>query len=203
MPASITPQQRKTYSKLGKRLIKKRLTSGFQLEDYGPEQGRRVTYANDDPDNVRTVQRQIGGKIYPRESYYGWNPKWDKGPNTRLLYNKTLAREDAEYISSKDAKTKRRYLERRAFRRGKGFIPGSWIVPDIRIYGATSGTPGYKNAYLVTKRIDDDSRFSTIVTKKRKMEQLRKQMKYERVRRIRVQDKYGRTHSLWYFIDSF
>ena len=73
---TITYRQRKRYSKLGNSLIKKKLTTGFQLEDFNPRQKRKLIYGHDSPEHLQEVKKKIGGKIYPRESYYQWNKNW-------------------------------------------------------------------------------------------------------------------------------
>ena len=205
MDVTITENQRNKFFRMGNRLIKSRLTTGFQLEDYDPKPKRHIIYGHDNPSHLRIVQSEINGKIYPRESYYLWdNFAWIPGPNTTLLFNNTLARAKEEYLSSPNINNAKRFFSRRTIA-GKGhFILGSWIIPDIRIYGVgvNCQIKNYKNAYLITKRIDYNSRMAMVATKKRKMHAIRNKLKYERVKRIKVQDYKPKKHSFFEFINS-
>lgn len=214
---TITPQQRYYYSKRGQTFIKEGLVSGFQLEDYAPRNHnrKRTLYGHDNIEHLNEMKaRAGGGRIYPRESYYKWDTDWDVGDNVRLLRRKTLARANEKYFESTDPRAIGAY-NRYAFRsRSVHPIRGAYYVPDIRAYNG-AGNRRYKTAYQVTKRLDDDSRLSMLVTREAKMKELRKRLRGERVQRVRLQDYPRRSRvwrekrgvsdtdpSLWNFVDS-
>lgn len=107
---SVSPVERKKFEVLGKELIREKLTPGFQIENYSPTAKKELIYAHDSPKNIEKVQQNINGKIYPRLSFYKWNPSWTKGKNTTLLFNKTLARAKEQYISAKNTIENRNFV---------------------------------------------------------------------------------------------
>ena len=190
MRVTITSQQRKNYVRVGNRLVQKRYISGFNLEDYDSNQNnvKGALYAHDSREHIRIVQRETdGGKIYPRESYYKWNPMWEVGKNTQLLFNRTLAHGKEEYFITRNTKKAIPFFESRTFNKlSKSPLKNSWDVPDIRLFGVNHSN--YKTIYNVTKKIDPNSRFSTLVAKRKNLNKVRASMKYERIKRVRVQN---------------
>jgi len=203
---SITPEQRRKWEKEGKELLDENVVTGFQLEDFDPHPPKKsLYYAHTNPFHLSLIQRNIGGRRFPRESIYRWDKIWGKpSQNTVLINHGQYAKEKGEYIQTRPNEANRRFLHRKAIRRNKHYkdsVMGSWYVPDIRIFGVSSA-PHYKKAYLVTKNIDRDSRFATVITRKDKLRQLRRELHGERVRRILIQDeKPKKKHSLWTFIN--
>jgi hypothetical protein len=199
---TITEGQRRKFSRKGNNLIKRRLTSGFQLEDHNPHTSvkRKIIYGHDNPSHLRTVQNTVGGRIYPRESYYRWDSSWTADPNTTLMFNKTLAYGKEGYLESRNIRKSRLFFESKTVSgRGKS-IKGSWVVPDVRLYNTDQPTRNFKNAYLITKKIDYNSRMSMVVKSKKKVREIRKRLKYERVKKIDVQDYKPKKHSFFNFI---
>ena len=190
MRVTITSQQRKRHINIGNRLVQKRYISGFNLEDYDLNQRDKngALYAHDNRTHIRDVQRATdGGKIYPRESYYRWNPTWEVGQNTQLLFNRTLAHGNEEYFITKNTKKAIPFFENRTFNKiSRAPLQHSWDVPDIRLFSISH--PNYKTAHNITKKIDHNSRFSTLVTKRKNLNKVRNSMKYERVKKVRIQN---------------
>jgi len=195
---TITAKQRKTYSKKGNNLIKSGLTTGFQLEDFDPKtKGARIQYGHDTPSHLNIVNKKVGGNRHGRESYYKWDSSWTPGANTKLLFNKTLAHEKGEYIQTKQVNKADKYFKSKTIKGNKGAVRGSWDVPDFRIVSGKK-KPGYKTAYQVTKNIDHNSRLSTVVKSKKKLQKIRRKLKGEKVRKIQVQN--VKKHSFFDFI---
>ena len=194
------------YAKVGNRLIKKNLTSGFQIEDYNPLASKsRLVYGHDSPAHVNTIRRQVGGRKYPRVSFYKWNPTWTAGENTELLDNGTLAFEQGLYLETPNVRKGRTYIQRNAFNKfSKKPLPHSWDVPDVRVFG-NNPHKNYKNAYLVSKNIDHNTRLATLVVRQNKLAGVRKSLKGERVERVRLQNYHPSNRddsnsSFWKFI---
>jgi len=201
MPTSITPTQRRKFSKIGNTLIKDDLTTGFQIEDYNPKTNNkpRIIYGHDNPEHLRNVRNKTGGTIHPRESFYRWNNSWTAGKNTELLFNRTLAKANEEYLESERIKKAGRYISSNTVKGRGTSVKNSWTVPDVRLYGGAT-QEGFADAFLVTKRIDDNSRLSTIVKSPTKVKKIRKKLKYERVKKIKVQRYRPKKHSFFDFI---
>lgn len=201
MAVTITPGQRKRFVKTGRSLILAGLTTGFQLEDFDPKtKNPTLIYGHDNPKHLNRIQKEVGGKRFPRESYYKFNPEWTAGINTTLYHNRTFAKEKGEYIETNRLSGKN-FIRKRAVKsiNGRGTIHYSWAVPDVRIYRSGKPQKGFRTAYQITKRIDHDSRLSLLVTQKSKVDAIRKRMKNERIKKVRVQD-YPRKASFWKFI---
>lgn len=210
MGVTISKSQKDYYVEKGKKLIKDRAISGFQLEDFNPKtvNKKQIIYAHNNPKHLKKVVYEINGKLYPRESYYKWEKEWKKtNPNTVLLFNKTLAKDKETYIISVNPKIDQSldFFKNRTIRqRSSKPMQFSWFVPDIRLYNIKEDKPEFKKAWLFTKKIDKDSRFATIVTKKKRLEELKKKFKREKVRKIQIQDyRPKKKHSLWDFIDRY
>ena len=206
---SVTRKQFDRYSRIGNGLIKRKLTSGFQIEDYNPSQkGRVLVYGHDNPTHIRTIQKNVGGKTYPRTSLYKWSPSWEAGANTKLLQNKTLASEQGINLETRNVSRAKTYIRRKAVRKlSRHPLARSWQVPDVRITGSNKRQSGFRSAYLVTKNIDGNSRLSTLVVKKKKLAGIRRVLKGERVRRVQISNYHpsksdGKNNSLWQFIDN-
>jgi len=194
---TITKKQMSKYTKIGNDLIKKNLTTGFQIEDFNPKQKkRRIQYGHDTKSHLNIVQKNVGGKRFPRESYYKWDSKWSTGENTKLLFNKTLAHEKGEYLTTNNINKADKYFRNHTIKGKKKAIKGSWDVPDVRLFGTNNSN--YKPAYQITKNIDHNSRLLILVSKKKKMQEIRKKLKGEIVKRIKVQN--YKKHSFHNFI---
>lgn len=205
MAVSITPEQRKKWERKGKELLDKNIVTGFQLEDFDTSSKKSLYYGHTNKKHLGVIQNNVKGKRFPRESTYRWDTDWGKpSENTVLIENKKYAKETGEYIQTRPTEQNRKFLHQQAVRRNKHYknsLAGSWYIPDIRIFGVRSA-PNYKKATLVTKNIDRNSRFATVVTRKKELRQLRKELQGERVRRILIQDeKPKKKHSLWTFIN--
>jgi len=189
---------------MGESLLHKNLISGFQLEDYPRGNNPSLIYAHNTAPHLRQVKRHIGGRTYPRESFFRWDKSWDitNEKKTKFLHGRTLADATETYIRTPHVNRAARYVRRNTVRQlNRHPIQGSWFIPDIRIYNR-SKHPEFRKAWLVTKKIDENSRFATVVTHKGKLSKIRKELKYERVRPVMIQDYPGRKHSLYKYISS-
>jgi len=204
---SITPEQRKKFNRIGRKLIKKKLTKGYQLEDHPYDRtGTRIIYGHDTLSHTDEVKQLLQKKYtsrYPRESYYKWDRAWGmpkKGGNTVLVGDNQYAKAEEHYLVVKGGVSSTNdKLFSRTFRNRPNHIKYSWYIPDIRVYGRSEHDPRYKDAYLITKKIDNNSRLSTIAPTKKKKDMIRKELKYERVKKIKVQD--VPKSSFWDFIN--
>lgn len=184
--------------------MKKRLITGFQLEDYNPKNPstKKITYGHDDTQHLKKVKKGVGGCTYPRESYYKWHPSWKPGPKTKVSPDKQTAHGKEKYIQTKDTEKSEQFLSKRTVKgRGKS-IKGSWIVPDTRIYNTRKKLREFKNAYLITKKIDRNSRLSMVTTDKSKAKRITKELKNEKVKIVKVQNYKPKSHSFFSFIKS-
>jgi len=188
---------------MGNKLIKSRLTTGFQIEDYNPRENKtkKILYAHDNPKHLKQVQNEVGGKAYPRESYYKWNKSWKTGPNTDIV-DKNLARGKEKYIQTGDVDKASRFFRNKTLKGKKESIRGSWMVPDIRIFNVRKPIKNFRNAHLVSKKIDRNSRMVTVVTKKKRLNSIKKQLVGEKVKNVKVQDFRPKKHSFFQFIKS-
>lgn len=202
---SITYKQKLKYAKMGMKLMKKKLTTGFQLEDFTKNKNKKIIYGHGNDKHLKIVNKNIRGKIQPRESYYNWDKSWKPSPGTELLFNQTLANAKEKYIESDGVTNKKlAYLNKTYKLKGKRHIVDSWKVPDIRLYNDNIKRNGYKSAWYVTKNIDKNSRLALIVTNKDKLNKIRKNLVGEKVKKIQIQhhkDVKGRKHSLWNFVN--
>lgn len=206
---SVTKKQFNTYSRIGNSLIKRKLTSGFQIEDYNPAQrGRVLVYGHDSPAHIRTIQKNVGGRTYPCTSLYKWNPSWEAGQNTVLLQKKSLASERGINLETRNVSRAKVYVRKKAVRKlSRHPLARSWQVPDVRIIGSQQRQSGFRSAWLVTKNIDRNSRLSTLVVKKKKLAGIRRVLKGEKVRRVQISNYHpskndAKNNSLWQFIDN-
>lgn len=191
---SITKKQFKKYSRIGNSLIKKRLTTGFNIEDFNPSNTTKQVfiYGHDNPAHVRIIQRSVGGRNYPRVSLYKWKKEFGQvGKNTKLQQKGTLAYEKGLYLETPKIKKGIKYAENNTFMLyNKKPIKYSWDVPDIRVYNQQKLRPRFHRAWLVTKNIDENSRLGTLIVRKDKLAGIRKVLVGEKVRNVQVQDYY-------------
>jgi hypothetical protein len=199
---SLKPAQRKKWTKQGIELLKEGVITGFNLEDYNPNQKTALIYGHDNPKHLKTIRKGIGGKEYPRQSYYEWDKSWKLGINTVLINHRRTAKARERYIAARPRKKSLVFLEKSAVNRGKrrGHIPASWFVPDIRKYGRGRKPKNFKAAWLVTRAIDKDTRFATVITLKSNLRRARRELKGEKVKRIYVQNYKPKPHSFWHFV---
>lgn len=201
MQVSITSKQMKRNIGIGNSLLSSGLISGFNLEDFNPHSRKSLIYAHDSPRHLSTVQKNIDGKQYPRFSFYRWNPKWKKGENTKIIQRNTLAKAKEAYIQTKKINQANRYIKKRAVRGlSKHPIAKSWFVPDVRIYGERKARKDFRNAYLVTKKIDSNSRLAMLMTNKTKLAEVRERLKREKVWKVKVQNYKNTKNSFYSFI---
>lgn len=189
---------------IGNSLISSGLTSGFQLEDFDRHSRVSLIYGHDNKRHLAVVQKNISGKQYPRLSFYRWNPEWHKGDNTTIFRGKLIgleAKARESYIQTNKVTEANRYIKKRAVRgMSKHAIGKSWFVPDVRIYGDNRPRHDFRSAFLVTKNIDSNSRMAMLVTNKRKLSTIRKRLKGEQVRRVKVQNYRNSKNSFYSFI---
>jgi len=202
---TITEKQRKKYSAIGNNLIKKKLTSGFQIEDFSPNKKKKtLIYAHDNPKHLTSVNKKLKGKRFPRESYYKWDSEWKVGENTNLLFNNSLAYGKEEYISTKPSKNKMKFIKKRLiYSKSEKPYKASWDCPDVRLYNTPKRKKDFKTAWLITKKIDNNSRIATITTRKSKIAKIRKAIpNKEKVTKIKIQNYHPKNtkYSLWKFI---
>jgi hypothetical protein len=214
---TITNKQRLRYSKIGKSLMNKKLTTGFQLEDFNQHNKKpRMIYAQDES-NIKVVNKKFKGKVYPRESYFKWDKTWPVSKRTKVFVNGRFYRDKPNkngdvFMNGKLALGQERYLTtsinnknlkyatKTVRIRGRKNVENAWQVPDIRLYDDNIKRASYKAAWLVTKNIDHNSRLSLIVTNKEKMLKIRKNLKGESVKNIKIQN-YKKPHSFWSYIN--
>lgn len=195
MRVTITPTQRKHYTEVGLSLIRHHVTSGFQLEDFDPHSTKQaLIYGHDNPGHIHLLQRTIGGRIFPRESHYRFEPQWKEGANTVLTHGRTFAHERGLYLQTTNVQRGARYVRNRAVRGlSRHPLRYSWEVPDVRYEGTTNPFSRGIREYAVTKRIDPNSRFQSIVTTRTKAREIQKALPHShrhpvRVKRVWVQD---------------
>lgn len=212
---SVSARTRKKFERVGNRLISKRATTGFQIEKIPNKRSRHVYYGHSDPKHTQRIKRRIpskSSKITPRTSYYLWKKEWGKpSRGTTLTQRGKLAKEKGHYVRIKgDPKKNVRWLRKNATTKLKGAykkrtkraIVGSWDVPDIRVIKSKRRVPSTKKAFLVVKKINKGNRLSTIVTNRTNLAKVRKVLKHERVKVIKVQDyRPKKSHSFWRYID--
>ena len=117
------------------------------------------------------------------------------------MNNKTLAQAKEQYFVTDDSQAIKFFRTRTVSGKNKNLIDNnSWITPDIRIYNQERRQNQYKTAYLVTKKIDYNSRFALVTPKKSRMEKIRERLKYERVKKVQVQDYKPKEHSFYEFV---
>lgn len=202
---TITKKQREEYERLGKSQLDKNVISGFNLEDFNKKDDKGLYYAHSSPKHISIIKQNIGGKTYPRESIYRWDKDWTLGENTILINKDRYAKEKSQYIMTKNVNKADKFIRTRALA-DNPLIPKpiskSWEVPDVRLYNILKPKPHYRKAYLVTKGIDRNSRFATIITRKDKLNRFRRAIKGEKVQTIQTQDYKPKKHSLFGFIES-
>ena len=193
---TITAKQRTKYKKVGEKLINKKVTTGYQLEDYNPKAVKKktITYSHDNRKHIRKVQKRLKGRVYPRESYYLWSSNWSPGVNTKLSKNKTRASSNEEYVQAPYSKKNWTILQDETFNKSSRHPISDrntlWVVPDIRFYNTSKRVTHTHKAWNVTLPIDHNSRFSTVISHKKELEQTKKMLKGEKVQEIRVQHKH-------------
>jgi len=122
---SISQKNRKKFERIGNRLISKKATTGFQIEDFSPQKKRNVYYGHSDPKHTKRIQKRIPAKsstITPRTSYYRWKKEWGKpSEGTVLVAKGRLAKEKGHYIRLKgDPKKIVAWLRRNATKKIRG-----------------------------------------------------------------------------------
>lgn len=201
MKVTITPSQRNKYKRIGKSLIERGVITGFQLEDFNPKE-KGVYYGHKSKVHFNALKKSAPGKtskIYPRESQFEWNPGWDSSDCDVITEGGNWCKNKEKYVSIKgDSSKLNNFFMKRTLRGKPGALPKSWITPDIRFNKKQKfGKP----LYWITKDIDNNSRFGTLVRSPEKMRKVKKVLKGEKVRTVYVQNypgKYQKEHYGFY-----
>jgi len=201
---TITDSQRQKYSRIGSRVVKKGISSGFQLEDFDPTKKKRpsMVYGHDNLLHLKRVRAHTGGKIFPRDTLFRWQKDWKKGKGIKLILSDSIAVGKEGYIDSPNVSRGLGFVERHTIKgKNRRLVDGhAYEVPDVRIIGG-GRRRGYKRAFWVTKRIDRNSRLSFVVHNRKAARAARGIMKHERVMPILVQDyKPRKKHSFWGYL---
>jgi hypothetical protein len=193
MGVSITSNQRAKYKRIGKKLIKQDAIKGFQLEDFNPKEKGGVYYGHKSNSHFSALRKSVPGKtskLYPRESQFGWSPGWDSNDCDVITDKGKWCKNKEKYLHIEgDARNLNKFFMKRTLRGKQNALVDSWVTPDIRF---NKKQRHGKQLYWVTKNIDNNSRFGTLVRTPAKLQKVRMALKGEKVKTIYVQNYPGK-----------